>query len=108
MAQAETAVPESIDQPSLEERFSQVRVEVLARTVVPSEDGAINGYLAYGEGYDKATILTLGLTFPDWEASYECGGVSIVGETATDAKGDPVPQTSYGTSWMNSRRWKRN
>lgn len=99
---AETAVPEPIDQPSLEERFSQVRVEVLARTVVPYEDGAINGYLAYGEGYDKATILTLGLTFPDWDSSYECGGVSIVGETATDAKGDPVPQTSYGTSWMNS------
>lgn len=99
----EPVVLEPVDQPSLEERLSQVKVEVLAKTVVPYEDGAINGYLAYGEGYEKATILTLGLTFPDWNTSNECGGVSIVGETATDADGNPVPQTSYGTSWMNSQ-----
>lgn len=102
MASTESIVLEPIYQPSLEDRFAQVKVEVLAKTVVPYEDGAINGYLAYGEGYEKATILTLGLTFPDWETSNECGGVSIIGETATASDGNPVPQTSYGTSWMNS------
>lgn len=94
---------EPTTRPSLEERFSEVEVEVLAKAVVPYEESAINGYLAYSEDYETATILTLGLRFPDWDSAYNCGTITVIGETATEADGKPVPQTSTGSNWGNTQ-----
>lgn len=91
-----------VTEPSLSEKFSQVKVEVLAKAVVPYEDSAINGYGAYSEDYETATILTLGLTFPDRYSAFEFGVISVIGETAEDEDGKPVPQTTFGAGWENS------
>ena len=79
-----------VTEPSLSEKFSQVKVEVLAKAVVPYEDSSINGYGAYSEDYETATILTLGLTFPDRYSAFEFGVISVIGETAEDEDGKPV------------------
>ena len=99
----EPPVAEPASRPSLEERFSEVEVELLAEAVVPYDESAINGYFAYSEDYDTATILTLGLRFPDWDSAYNCGTITVIGETATEADGKPVPQTSTGASWRSTQ-----
>lgn len=98
-----TPATEPSNQPSLEDRFSEVEVEVLAMAVVPYDESAINGYLAYSEDYETATVLTLGLRFPDWDSAYNCGTITVIGETATATDGKPVPQTSIGSSWGNTQ-----
>lgn len=99
----EPPAAEPASRPSLEERFSEVEVELLAEAVVPYDESAINGYFAYSEDYDTATILTLGLRFPDWDSAYNCGTITVIGETATEADDKPVPQTSTGASWRSTQ-----
>ena len=93
----QTAPEPSTELPSLEDRFAEVKVDVLAKYTVPYSESEINGYGTYSEDYESATILTLGLTFPDKDAAYNFGSAALVGET--DKDGQSVPQ-AY-TIWRN-------
>lgn len=86
--------------------FTHIRAVVLSQAVVPLEDGAVNDYFTPENGYEVATILTLGLSFPEKESAYRFGGLVLTGETATDDNGKPVPQSTYRSSWINTEREK--
>ena len=74
----------------LEERFAEVKCEVLARTVVPAETVKLYG----GGSAENATVLTLRLLFPDWDTQSDCGKIRIL-----DAEGSEPAQNVQG--WTN-------
>lgn len=78
-----------------------VKCSVLSSTVVDYKDALINGYLQYSEDYEKATIVTIGIEFTDFNANYNFGNIKLTGETASDGEGNPVPQTSAFSAWKN-------
>lgn len=74
----------------LEERFAEVKCEVLARTVVPAETVKLYG----GGSAENATVLTLRLLFPDWDTQSDCGKLRIL-----DPEGSEPAQNVQG--WTN-------
>ena len=101
-APVQTAPSSTTEAPSLGDRFADVKVDVLAKHTAPYSESEINGYGAYSEDYETATILTLGLTFPDQDTAYNFGGATLVGESATGEDGQPVPQAC--SLWRNDEK----
>lgn len=76
-------------------------IEVLASSVIEYDKAEINGYGAYSEDYDKATILTIGMKFADKYGTDYLKGFKVCGETAMDANGEPAIQTYWDTNWIS-------
>ena len=100
-----TVDPEEIarqEKEACENALKDVKVELLSREVVDYENGYINGFLVYSEDYEKATILTIGIKFPDGVYYDYYKGITIAGETATGKDENPVVQTTYDTGWIDN------
>lgn len=83
------------------EALRKVKVNVLSTAVVDYKDAYINGYGAYSEDYEKATVITIGINFPEGVYRKYWDDMTIKGETATAADGSPVPQSYSSAGWVS-------
>lgn len=81
-----------------------IKVELLAITFEKYDDAEINGNLAYSEDYETATLLTMGVKFPQNVYSEFYKNITICGETATGKDGKPAVQTKYNASWISENK----
>lgn len=100
----ETENKEELEKKAKEEcenALNGVKVELLAKEVIDYKDAYINGYFVYSEDYSKATILTIGISFPKNAYRNHYKDITISGETATGKDGKPTVQTNYDTAWID-------
>ena len=104
----DTTTPEDNKEPTkqelCEEALANIKAYVLNVDVVDYDDAYINGYGAYSTDYEKATVITIGLTFPEGAYNQYWERMSILGETATDSNGKTVPQTLSSAGWISDDR----
>lgn len=102
-----TAGETTTTRPTLEQRqqecreaLSQVKISVLSSSVVPYNTAFINGYGAYSEKYTEATVVTLGLEFPENVYYKYYDGLEVAESTIIDGK-EIRPETFSSAMWRS-------
>lgn len=103
----ETQQPSSSEQDTepvvQEENFDTIiapgKAEILNIEYLPYEHAMVNGFGAYSEDYEEATILTIGIEFESKRAKDYIGLITVFPDDNTEEKAPT--QTYYGTGWNN-------
>jgi hypothetical protein len=102
-----TAGETTTARPTLEQRqqecreaLSQVKISVLSSSVVPYNTAFINGYGAYSDKYAEATVVTLGLEFPENVYYKYYDGLEVAESTIMDGK-EIRPETFSSAMWRS-------
>ncbi|MBQ1736086.1 MAG: hypothetical protein II038_14660 [Lachnospiraceae bacterium] len=96
--QQETASPAEEENPFLT-IMSTGKAELLNVEYMPYKDAMINGFGAYSEDYEEATIMTIGFAFESGRAVDYFGAVNVYPDNETEEK---PTQSYYGTGWNNA------
>lgn len=92
-----TPVTVETDAFTFQELIDQTTVHVLNKSTVPYNEGYISAVHGIDyENYDVATVLTVGIEFPNGNISNEIFGIKVVGETTIDPNGEPAVYSIHG------------